>query len=52
METKLFTPTFEDLEKVDLKTLKTLAQTAELAIAKPYFLDRLKVAIELKEGKI
>lgn len=52
MKTQIVTPTFDDLAKLDLTVLKNTAEIAELAIAKPYFLDRLKVAIELKEGKI
>jgi hypothetical protein len=50
VKTALMTPTVEELEALPAGLLIQLAQTAELAIAKPYFLDRLKAAIFLKEG--
>lgn len=49
MKTKIQCPTVEELEQLDHTTLKGYAQLAELAISKPYFLDRIKVAIHLKE---
>lgn len=50
METKLVTPTVEELEKFPAAALEQMASIAELAIAKPYFLDRVKTALFLKGG--
>lgn len=52
MKTELQTPTFADLERLSLEKLEELARVAELAIAKPYFLDRLRVAIALKRRRL
>lgn len=50
MKTSVQCPTVKELEKYTVESLIQMAVVAELAIAKPYFLDRLKVAINLKGG--
>lgn len=43
-------PTQDDLEKMTNETLRTLIAFMELALRKPYAIDRLKAELIVREG--
>lgn len=51
MKTAYQCPTVEQLQELPTEALVSLRSTAELALAKPYFYDRIQTALFLKEDK-
>ncbi len=43
-------PTVDELEKLPAPALEQMLQLSRLAIAKPYFAERLELALILKTG--